>query len=84
MAALSVKTSITKFENTENSCAKMKLYFKKSFKRIKFSLIQWKLVQKLSLGAAAIHRLPTVSKLWSLVAIFVTQTVILTYMFGMN
>ena len=35
MAALSVKTSITKFENTENSCAKMKLYFKKSFKRIK-------------------------------------------------
>ena len=58
MASLSVKRSITKFENTENSCPKMKLYFKKSvlrgvLKELKF-LIQWQLAPKLSLGAAAI------------------------------
>ena len=68
MAALSVKRSITKFENTENSCPKMKLYFKKSFKRIKV-LNSMATCPKAKFGSSG-HRL---------VAIIVTLTVILTY-----
>ena len=53
MAALSVKTSITKFENTENSCAKMKLYFKKTFKRIKILLNSMETCPKAKFGSSS-------------------------------
>ena len=60
VAPLSVKRSITKFENTENSCPKLKLYFKKSFKRIKV-LNSMETCPKAKFGSSS-HRLPTFSR----------------------
>ena len=60
VAPLSVKRSITKFENTENSCPKLKLYFKKSFKRIKV-LNPMETCPKAKFGSSS-RRLPTFSR----------------------